>query len=120
MRSRSSRYSCHASRSTSSLNAYTSESTRTKRTTWREMPRGRATRYSSGHSASGVAQGRVINRESGCAARNLGMRQSCQSSTQTIGLPHIVREADCSNQSVKTLVVAAEMRSSVFFEKTCT
>ncbi|GAA1834224.1 hypothetical protein GCM10009714_14690 [Microlunatus capsulatus] len=37
------------------------------------MPRGRATRLSSGHSASGVSQGSVINRASGFADRNLGM-----------------------------------------------
>ena len=42
-------------------------------TTCREMPRGRATRSSSGQSSNGVAQGSVINRASGCAAQNLGI-----------------------------------------------
>ena len=55
------------------LDRVDSEPTRTKRTTCREMPRGRATRLSSGHCASGVSQGSVINRASGFADRNLGM-----------------------------------------------
>ena len=76
VRSRSSRYSCTARCSSTSLTAYTSWPTRTNRTTWREMPRGRATSFSAGHSASGVSQGRVIRRASGCADKNLGTAPS--------------------------------------------
>ena len=43
--------------SSTSLTAYTSWPTRTNRTTCREMPRGRATSFSSGHSSSGVVPG---------------------------------------------------------------
>ena len=49
-----------------------------ERTTWREMPRGSATSMSSGHSASGVSQGRVSSRVSGLAEENLGTGLSCQ------------------------------------------
>ncbi len=59
-RSRSSRYSRSAYDSTISLKAYTCVLMRTKRTTWREMPRGRATRYHDGHSSRGMSHGRSM------------------------------------------------------------
>src|SRR5665647_2752178 len=76
IRSCSSRYSWSARCSMTSLAAYTLEPTRMNRTTWREMPRGSATRCSVGHSASGVPHGNGISRESGLAETKRGTRQS--------------------------------------------
>ncbi len=72
MRSCSSRYSWSARCSMTSFAAYTLDPTRMNRTTWREMPRGRATRCSVGHSANGVPQGNGISRESGLAETKRG------------------------------------------------
>src|SRR5450759_3485654 len=51
-----------------SLTAMTLPATLTNRTTWREIPRGRAARCSSVHSASGTDHGRSSNAGSGLAA----------------------------------------------------
>jgi len=46
------------------------------RTTWREMPRGSATRFSSGQSANGVSHGSGSNCTFGVADKNLGTPSS--------------------------------------------
>src|SRR5665647_3456179 len=79
IRSCSSRYSWSARCSMTSLAAYTLEPTRMNRTTWREMPRGSATRCSVGHSASGVPHGNGISRESGLAETKRGTTTVCPS-----------------------------------------
>ena len=80
MRSCSSRYSWMARCSMTSLAAYTESPTLMNRTTWREIPRGRATRYSAGQSANGVSHGRGSSRESGLAERKRGTGQVCHHS----------------------------------------
>jgi len=70
------RYSCTATSSRISFAARNWSPTWMKRTTWREMPRGSATRGCVGQSASGTCQGSRIRSASGRAARNLGTPSS--------------------------------------------
>src|SRR5574339_85378 len=79
---------------------------RTMRTTWREMPRGSGTTYSSVHSSSGRCQGRVTRAGFGWVAT---MRRGMGPSLASAGLAGF--EEDSAGASRGHLVVGVVQRA---------